>query len=205
MNHILKHNMKSYSIIFLIGIIIGCICRLLDYLPADTLWSFSSVQTLLGFWIISCTVIVMLSDSHLCAGISTFLYLFGMTFSFYALQAVLGEFIPLFSGGFRTTLFIMFTLASIPCAIAAFVLHFWNKDHIINSVLYSLPIAALLAETIAIVLYFIEHQTFLFQLIMNVIGVIVFTCMFYKKTKSKIVFIISLVVCPLIFYIILPW
>lgn len=205
MNHILKHNMKSYSIIFLIGIIIGCICRLLDYFPSDTLWSFSSPQTLLGFWIITCTIIVMMSNSNICAGISTFLYLFGMTLSFYALQAILGKFIPLFSGGFRITLFIMFTLASIPCAIAAFILHYWNKDHIINSVLYSLPIATLIAETIAVLFYFIEHRTFLFQLIMDITGVIAFTCIFFKKAKNKIVFIVSLLALPLIFYRILPW
>ena len=31
-------------------------CRLLDYFPADTLWSFSSPQTLFGFWIITNTI-----------------------------------------------------------------------------------------------------------------------------------------------------
>ena len=45
--------------------------------------------------------------------------MFGMTLSFYGLQAILGTFIPLFSGGFRTSLFMIFTICSIPCAIAA--------------------------------------------------------------------------------------
>ena len=121
MNKTLTHSMKSYITIFLVGILVGCICRLTDYCPADTLWSFSSIQTLLGFWIITNTIIVLASTSNICAGISSFLYMFGMTLSFYGLQAILGTFIPLFSGGFRTSLFILFTICSIPCAIAAFI------------------------------------------------------------------------------------
>lgn len=78
----LRNTYKSYTAIFVIGILVGCICRLLDYFPADTLWSFSSPQTLFGFWIITNTIIVMLSTSNICAGISSFLYMFGMTLSF---------------------------------------------------------------------------------------------------------------------------
>ena len=133
MNKTLTHSMKSYITIFWVGILVGCICRLTDYCPADTLWSFSSIQTLLGFWIITNTIIVLASTSNICAGISSFLYMFGMTLSFYGLQAILGTFIPLFSGGFRTSLFILFTICSIPCAIAAFILYYWNKEHIIFS------------------------------------------------------------------------
>lgn len=74
MNKTLTHSMKSYITIFLVGILVGCICRLTDYCPADTLWSFSSIQTLLGFWIITNTIIVLASTSNICAGISSFLY-----------------------------------------------------------------------------------------------------------------------------------
>lgn len=170
----LRHTLKSYSIVFLIGIFVGCICRLLDYCSSDSLWGFSSIQTLVGFWIITNTIIVLLSTSNKCAGISSFLYMFGMTLSFYGLQAILGMYIPLFSGGFRTSLFVLFTLLSIPCAIAAFILYYWNKDNALSSLLYSLPVGALVAETIAIFYYLLQHNTFLFQLIMDIVGVIVF-------------------------------
>ena len=189
----------------MVGIIVGCICRLLDFCPADTLWSFSSPQTLLGFWIISNTIIVLLSTSNVCAGISSFLYMFGMTLSFYGLQAILGMFIPLFSGGFRFSLFVMFTVLSIPCAIAAFILYYWNREHIFNSILYSLPIGALVSEVVAVSVYFSEHHTFLFQLLMDSIGTVVFLFMFYKRAKSKVVFLIASVISSFIFYIIFPW
>lgn len=205
MNKTLTHSMKSYITIFWVGILVGCICRLTDYCPADTLWSFSSIQTLLGFWIITNTIIVLASTSNICAGISSFLYMFGMTLSFYGLQAILGTFIPLFSGGFRTSLFILFTICSIPCAIAAFILYYWNKEHIFNSILYSLPVGALAAEAIVIFIYFLGHHTFLFQLLMDVIGVLIFLFMFYKKAKSKKLFLIASVISALVFYFVFPW
>lgn len=201
----LRNTFKSYTAIFIIGILVGCICRLLDYFPADTLWGFSSIQTLLGFWMITNTIIVLLSTSNICAGISSFLYMFGMTFSFYALQAILGMFIPLFSGEFRFSLFVLFTVLSIPCAIAAFILYYWNKEHVFNSVLYSLPVGALVAEAITVSIYFLEHHTFLFQLLMDIIGAIVFLFMFYRRVRSKGLYLISVIISSLVFFSIFPW
>ena len=203
----LSHTLKSYSMVFLVGIFIGCICRLLDYCSLDSLWGFSSIQTLLGFWIITNTIIVLLSTSNKCAGISSFLYMFGMTLSFYGLQAILGMFIPLFSGGFRKSLFILFTLLSIPCAIAAFVLYYWNKDNALSSLLYSLPLGALVAEIIAIFYNILQHNrfAFLFQLIMDIVGTIVFGIIFFKRVKYKKIYIVGIVLSALIFYFIFPW
>ncbi len=201
----LTHTPRSYAAIFLIGIFVGCICRLADYFPADTLWSFSSIQTLVGFWIITNTVIVLVSATPVCAGLSVFLYMFGMTLSFYGLQAILGTFIPLFSGGFRRSLFVMFSHLSIPCGVAAFILHFWNRDHILNSVLYALPIGALASEAVAIALYFVDHQTFLFQLLMDVIGAGAFFAAFWPRVKSKGLFVTACVLSTAVFYLIFPW
>ena len=205
MEKILKSTTKSYIIVLLIGILVGCVCRLLDYFPANTLWSFSSPQTLLGFWIITNTIIVILSTSNICAGISSFLYMFGMTLSFYGLQAILGMFIPLFSGGFRLSLFILFAILSIPCAVAAFILYYWNRDSILNSVLYSLPLGALAGEAVAVFVYFFQQHTFLFQLLMDIVGTIIFFLLFIQKVKSKKVFIVSFVLITLFVYFLFPW
>lgn len=175
----------------------------MDYISLDTLWSFSSIQTLLGFWIITNTLIVLFSSSNICAAISSFLYMFAMTLSFYGLQAILGMFIPLFSGEFRLSLFLMFTILSIPCAIAAFILYYWNTDNLFNSVLYALPVGALIAETIAITVNLILHRTFLFQFIMDLVSAGIFGISFSKKVNNKRLYFLSVIVSTAIFYFVL--
>jgi uncharacterized membrane protein YeaQ/YmgE (transglycosylase-associated protein family) len=122
-----------------------------------------------------------------------------------ALTTEIGMFIPMFSGGFRFGLFILFTVWSIACAIAAFILYYWNREHIFSSVLYSLPVGALFAETIAVFIYFLEHQTFLFQLLMDIIGAVVFTIIFFKKVNYRKMYIVGIVLSTLVFYYIFPW
>lgn len=169
----------------MIGIAVGCICRLADYFPPETLWGFSSIQTLLGFWIITNTMVVMFSSSYLCAGLSSFLYMFGMTLSFYGLKAILGLFVPKFSGGFNTGLFIMFTIAAIPCAIAVKILYAWNKDNLFNSVLYALPVGALFAEAFATTIFLFVFHQYLFQVLMDAIGAVIFGIIFWRKAKKQ--------------------
>lgn len=196
----LKSTLKSYIGVFITGILIGCLCRLLDYCPSDTLWSFSSVQTLFGFWIISNTVIVLLSSSNVCAGASSFLYMSGMTLSFYGLKYILGLFIPKFSGEFLVSLFVAYSVLSIFCGIAAFILYYWNEKNVFSSVLYALPVGVLTAETIGVFLYLVNSRTFLFQLLMNSIGVIVFGLMFWKKANSKLIYAIAVAATALLAY-----
>ena len=85
--------------LFLAGILAGVLCRLSDFCPYESLWSFSSVATLFGFWIVSVGVITMYSVSHRGAFLNTFLYLFGMTISFYGLKYLLGFWVPRFDNG----------------------------------------------------------------------------------------------------------
>lgn len=201
----LVHSLKSYTTIFIFGIFVGCVCRLLDYFPSDTLWSFSSIQTMLGFWIITNTIIVLLSTSNICAGISSFLYMFGMTLSFYAFQALLGVFIPIFSGGFRLSLFVLFSFLSLPCALAAFILYYWNEKNIFSTLLYSLPVGALIAEAIAIYIYFLEYHSYLFQLLMDIVGAVIFGIYFLYKVKNKKIYLFGIILSTIVFYYVLPW
>lgn len=203
MNRMLEHSMKSYIKIFLIGILVGCVCRLADYFPAETLWSFSSIQTLLGFWMITNTIIVLRSTSNICAGISSFLYMFGMSLSYYGLKAILGIFIPMFSDSFNSSLFVMYSVLAIPCGIAAFVLYYWNKDNIFNSVLYSLPVGGLAAETVATAIYLSKFHSFLFQLLMDAIGMLAFGIIFSTRVKSKKIYGISIILSALLCYFVI--
>lgn len=205
MKRVLKHSAGSYAGIFGVGLLIGLLCRLLDLCPADTLWSFSSPQTLFGFWIITNTVIVMVSTSHVCAGLSSFLYMFGMALSFYGTQPLLGAFFPVFDNGFKTSLFLLYAILAVPCGVAAFILYDWNRDHIFNSVLYALPIGALASEAVAVAIYFWARHTFLFQLSMDLVGTLAFFLFFLPRAKSKWLYVAACLVSTLVFYWVFPW
>lgn len=202
--NLLSHNFKSYLIIFLCGLLAGVITRLTDFCSADTLWCFPSIATLFGFWIICVTVIVLLSNSALCAGLNSFLYLFGMTLSFYVLQYILGFYLPMFdNGSFKTSLFLLYSLLSAGCGIGAFILHFWERNTRLSAILYALPVGALLSETIGVTVCLATRAVFLFQFLMNGFAVILFGIMFYKRTNHKILYLTAIcLVAAAVYYIV---
>lgn len=186
---LLTNTFRSYVLIFLCGILAGVVTRLTDFCSMDSLWSIPSIATLYGFWIISVTAIVLLSTSNLCAGISSFLYLFGMTLSFYGFQYILGIYLPMFdNGGFKTSLFLLYSILSVTCGIGAFALFYWDRNTKISAVLYALPIGALLAEAFATGIYLFQHATFLFQFLMDLFAALSFGLLFHRKTAHKVLY-----------------
>lgn len=117
----MSNHLKKPAVVFLIGISAGILCRLSDLFPYESLWSLSSVATLLGFWIASVSVITMYSTSHKVAFTNAFLYLFGMTLAFYALKYLLGLFALQFDndGVFQTRLFWVYTGLSLLCGLGS--------------------------------------------------------------------------------------
>lgn len=192
-NKLLSNDVKSYIIIFIIGILVGVLTRLTDFCGDDTLWSFSSVATTYGFWIISLIVITLVSSSNLCAGVGTFLYMFGMTLSFYGLKYLLGLFLPMFdNGGFQTNLFIAYSVLALVSGVGAFILYYWERPGKFNGILYALPLGALLAETVGTAVYLFSNSTFLFQFLLDLMGVIVLGIICGRRSGSKVVYIIAL-------------
>ena len=94
--------LKSYLLFVGLGLGAGIITRLSDFFPNDDLWSFSSIATLFGFWMLTVTLIIYFSSSNKNAAINVLLYLLSMNFSFYLLKYLLGFFNPMFdNGGFH--------------------------------------------------------------------------------------------------------
>ena len=85
-----KHNLKSYMLVMILGLIAGFITRLSDLFPYDTLWSLSSIATLYGFWMVTTTLVIYFSSSNKNSAINVFLYLVSMNFSFYFWEGVFG-------------------------------------------------------------------------------------------------------------------
>lgn len=199
----IKDNYKVYSILFLLGILVGAICRLTDFFPYESLWSLSSIATLYGFWIASIGLITYISSSNKGACINSFLYMFGMTISFYGLKYILGFFMPTYANdGFQTNLFIVYSVLSIVCGIGSFVLYFWNKENRFSSFLYALPASGMLAEAIGCLYVLINRSMLLFQTIFDFAFALWFGITLFKKAKNKIIYFITMVIVTALVFLV---
>ena len=65
---------NKFSTAVVSGIIFGSLCALLDLIPANNIWTFSSFSGSLGFWAISGMIILMLYDKMWRSAVGTGLY-----------------------------------------------------------------------------------------------------------------------------------
>lgn len=192
---------KPYLLFVGFGLVAGIITRLSDFFPNDDLWSFSSIATLFGFWMLTVTLIIYFSSSNKNAAINVLLYLFSMNFSFYFLQYILGFFIPRFYiEEFQWTLFILYSVFALVCSAISYGLYFWNKENKLSNFLYALPVSGLAAETIGVSIYLYNNHTFLFQLIFDFLSLIILGCWFYQKANNRLIYIATIVTTTLIGY-----
>lgn len=192
---------KPYLLYVGFGLVAGIITRLSDFFPNDDLWSFSSIATLFGFWMLTVTLIIYFSSSNKNAAINVLLYLFSMNFSFYFLQYILGFFIPRFYiEEFQWTLFILYSVFALVCSAISYGLYFWNKENKLSNFLYALPVSGLAAETIGVSIYLYNNHTFLFQLIFDFLSLIILGCWFYQKANNRLIYIATIVTTTLIGY-----
>lgn len=198
----LRDNCKSYVLLFLSGVLAGVICRLSDFFPYDSLWSLSSIATLFGFWIASVGVITYLSPSNRGAFIHTFLYMFGMTISFYGLKYILGFFIAMFAndGKFQTDLFIIYSALSVVCGVGSFILYFWNMENKISSILYALPASGMLAEAIGCMVVLVNSHMLLAQTIFDFVFAFLFGILFFRKANNKIIYAVTMAVVTVLVF-----
>ncbi|EGA91380.1 hypothetical protein GPDM_00895 [Planococcus donghaensis MPA1U2] len=195
--------LKSYLLFIGLGLIAGVITRLSDFFPNDDLWSFSSIATLFGFWMLTVTLVIYFSTSNINAAINVFLYLLSMNFAFYFLKYVLGFFFPIFANGgtFQWNLFMLYNIIALVCSAISYVLYYWNKESKLSNFLYALPVSGLAAETIGVGMYLYHHHIFLFQFIFDFFSFLLLGFWFYQKTKNKIIYSLTLVaITPIGYY-----
>lgn len=163
------------------------------------------MATLFGFWIASVGIITCLSSSNKSAFFNSFLYMFGMTISFYGLKYILGFYISRFSneGQFQTDLFIVYSMLSVVCGIGSFVLYFWNRQNIFNSFLYALPTSGMLAEAVACLIVLHSNHMLLAQTIFDIVFGLLFGIEFYRKAYNKMFYIGTVIsVAVLVFLVV---
>lgn len=200
--HTLKNNARSYLWMVLFGLLAGIATRLTDFFPADSIWGIQSVATLFGFWMVTVTLVVCRSSSNGNAAACVFVYLFFMNIGFYGLKYLYRFFAPNRADeGFQTNLFLLYTLLALVCSAVSFVLYFWNRDSLANSVLYALPVGGLGAETIGVAAYFLANRTYLFQLLFDLAGFLLFGLLFFRKAKSRPLYVLAAAAVSLLGYL----
>ena len=199
----IKDNIQSHFALFFFGILAGILCRLSDFFPYESLWSFPSIATLFGFWIASAGIITYCSASNRGAFLHTFLYMFGMTVSFYGLKSILGVFLAQFSGEFPTRLFLAYSAISLICGIGSGILYFWNKKTTFGSVLCALPAAGMLAEAIGCLIVLLTRRMLLGQTLFDFAFAAVFGILLYRKANYKVLYFVTLTItAALVFWMI---
>lgn len=189
-----RNTAASYILTAGFGCLAGILTRLTDFFPNDDLWSFSSIATLFGFWMVTVTLVILFSSSNWNAAVNVMLYLSSMNVSFYLLKYILGRFFPLFdSGGFQWNLLGLYTLMALLCSAAGFVLYYWSKKGGLGSFLYGLPVGGLAAETIAVGVYLFQHGTFLFQFIFDLAGLAAISCLFWRRAEDRRIYTVTAV------------
>ncbi|MFC7371966.1 hypothetical protein ACFQPF_09765 [Fictibacillus iocasae] len=192
---------KSYFHYVGWGLVAGILTRLTDFFPNDDIWSFSSIATLFGFWIVTVTLITYYSSSNQQAAVNVLVYLFAMNISFYMLKYALGFFVLMFNNdGFQWSLFILYSIVAVVCSAISYVLYFWNKENKWSNVLYALPISGLAAETIGVGIYLYNNHTFLFQFMFNFLSFMLLFRWFYQKANHKLIYLAAITVTTLIVY-----
>ena len=172
----------------------GILCRLTDFFSYESLWSLPSIATLFGFWVASVSLITYCSSSNYGAFWGSFLYMFGMTVSFYTLKFLLGFYWERFSGEFPTALFLAYSVMALICGIGSYILYFWNKKNIFSSLLCALPASGMLAEAISCSIVLWNQKMLLGQTLFDFIFAVILGVLLYWKAESRVLFFFTLVI-----------
>lgn len=179
-------NRLLLAIVF--GIVAGTLCAVLDLIPGDNIWTFSSFSGSLGFWAISGMIVVMLYDKAWESSVGTFLYFAFMNTSFFIVHFLIS---PLFQYPRISELSealvqsAIWLIPSAICGLCALIAHLAKKNNMVGIIALSLPIGLLVYEFIALLLSVMINHKYLFQTVVDVSGMFLLWKM-YSNEKNKI-------------------
>ena len=188
MRLVLKKDVKSFIIVILLGICMGSLCASMDLFPSDNIWTFASFSGSVGFWAITGMIVLMQSDNWKLAGINTFLYFAFMNASFFFVYLLLPIPYPRItsvSDACREAL--VWTIPSFICGICAIIAYQAKKNNRLGTIALSLPLGVLLYEFISVLLSVLINHKYLFQTIVDLIGIILLYILYRDKKRPLFV------------------
>ena len=199
---ILKKDFVSFIKVILFGIFTGSLCALLDLIPGNNIWTFSSFSGSLGFWAITGMIVLMQSDNWKLAGINTFIYFGLMNTAFFFTHIMLPFEHPRLTGvdnAFMQSL--VWLIPSFICGICAIIAYQAKKNNKWGIIALSLPLGLLLFEAISTFCsVFINHK-YLFQTLVDLIGFVLLFFLYKGEKKTLHVLLVSILVGVLLLLI----
>ncbi len=185
--HKLMNSAKSYWLVAGLGFAAGVLTVLLDFFPPDTLWTWSSFSGCFGFWIVTTTILIFLSDSRKVAGWNAFIYLSSMSIAFYLSKAVVYKFV--YSASQFELEFLSLTAfwlaASAICGLSASFVWIGQGEGWWPAFWRALPIAGLIIEATKLVASVIVNQKYLAQAIFDIVFAFVLFFVLNKNRSQK--------------------
>ena len=195
MNLVLKKDVKSFIIVIIFGILMGSLCAVMDLFPCDNIWTFSSFSGSLGFWAITGMIVLMQSDNWKLAGINTFLYFAFMNAFFFFVYLLLPiEYPRVTSFSQACTEALIWTIPSFLCGICATITYQAKKNNWLGIAILSLPIGLLIGEFISLALSVVINHKYLFQAMIDLIGIVLLFALYKDKKKSMYIVLTSILV-----------
>ena len=182
---------NSIWISVIAGVLFGSLCALLDLMPGENIWTFSSFSGSLGFWAITGMIVLMQYEKRWKSALGTFVYFAVMNTSFFMVHFLIS---PLFRypriSDFSTAITesLILLIPSAICGLCALVAFNAKKDNMGGIISLSLPIGLLIYEGICLLLSVVVNHKFLFQTIVDFIGAVILFCLF-SKNKNKLLLI----------------
>lgn len=198
----LDNDIRSYSMVVIIGSIAGAICALLDIFPNDNIWVFSSFSGSIGFWAITGTIVLMQSSKVWVAAINTFIYFAFMNTMFFFVYLLLPIGYPRVGNVSEAIMESLGWLKpSAICGLCAIVVYRAKKDNLLGTIALSLPLGAISYEAITRGATVIINRKYLFQTIIDIVGIILLVIL-YRGTKKPYVLVgcIMMIACMLLAY-----
>ena len=178
------------------GIVTGILCALMDLIPGNNIWTFSSFSGSLGFWAITGMIVVMLYDKAWRSAVGTFIYFAFMNATFFIVHFLIS---PLFAHPRVSTLSdallgaAAWLIPSAVCGVCALIAHLAKRNDMKGIIALSLPIGLLVFEFISLLLSVIINRKYLFQTLVDAGGIVLLWKM-YSSEKNKVRLVIASVV-----------
>ncbi len=187
---------NSICVSIVLGIVFGSLCALLDLLPYNNIWTFSSFSGSLGFWAVTGMIVLMQYEKYWKSAVGTFVYFSFMNASFFIVQFLMSPMIeyPRISELSEALLeSAIWMLPSAVCGACALIAYNAKKDNIVGIIALSLPIGLLAYEVICLFFSVLFNHKYLFQTIVDILGIVLLWCL-YSKEKKKILLLIIITI-----------